>query len=79
MFRKKLDCITQMKHHNIAAKFVTKVICHSCVETEGLCHSCVEIEGLCLVRGDEDTAYAKCNYFHDAVRDIKKVLDKYNR
>lgn len=69
MFRKKLDCITQMKHHNIAAKFVTKVICHSCVETEGLC----------LVRGDEDTAYAKCNYFHDAVRDIKKVLDKYNR
>ena len=69
MFRKQLDWITRMKHHNIAAKFVTKVICHTCVETEGLCHA----------RGNEDEAYKKCNYFHDAVNAIKKVLDKYNR
>ena len=69
MFRKKLGWFTQMMHHYIAAKFVTKVICQTCVETEGHCHC----------RGDEDEAYRKCNYFHNAVRDIKKVLDKYNR
>ena len=69
MFKKKLDWVTQMKHHNIAAKFVTEVICQTCVETEGLCR----------VRHDEDTAYRKCRHFHDAVRDIKKILDKYNR
>lgn len=67
--QKKPDWLTQMKHHNIAAKFVTKVICNTCVNTEGLCKT----------RGDEDRAYKYCNYFHDAVNVIKKVLDKYDR
>jgi hypothetical protein len=62
MFRKKPDYFTQMKHHNIAAKFVTKVICQTCVETEGLCRC----------RGNENEAYKKCNYFHDAVNATKR-------
>lgn len=61
----------QLNHDLTVKEFVYKAICVNCVIREGQCRS--------FYSGNLDECYAKCWHYAKAVREIKKILDKYDR
>lgn len=67
----KLPKELQLNYDLTAKEFVRKAICVNCVIREGQCRPFYD--------GNLDECYDKCWHYSKAVRDIKKILIKYDR
>lgn len=61
----------QLNHDLTAKEFVYKAICVNCVLREGQCKA--------FYGGDLDECYSKCWHYAQAVKAVKKTLDKYDK
>lgn len=67
----KLDPKLKLNHHVTAMEFIAKTVCTSCVIVEGMCRN--------FLNSDYDACYKECWTYARAVKDVAKVLDRFDK